>query len=121
MGMKKAALLSILVVTVQLAVAVIAEAQQPKVAKIGLLRGSFREREENIEMLRRELSKFGYVDGKNIAFEFRAADNKFDRFPALVDELVRLKVDILTINFYSGCISRQKSNRNDSYRRYGRN
>jgi len=48
--MKKAALLSILVVTVQLAVAVIAEAQQPKVAKIGLLRGSFREREENIEM-----------------------------------------------------------------------
>ena len=55
------------------ALCVSVEAQQPKVAKIGLLRGSFREREENIEMLRRErISTFGYVDGKNIAFEFRA-------------------------------------------------
>ena len=85
------------------------QAQQPKVAKIGLLRGSFREREENIEMLRRELSTFGYVDGKNIAFEFRAADNKFDRFPALVDELVRLKVDILIITSTAAALVAKKA------------
>jgi putative ABC transport system substrate-binding protein len=80
------------------ALCVSAEAQQPKMAKIGLLRGSFREREENIQMLQRELRALGYVEGKNIAIEFRAADNKFDRFPALVDELVRLKVDVLIIS-----------------------
>ena len=38
---------------------------------------------------------FGYVEGKNIAFEYRYADNKLDRLPALADELVRLKVDLI--------------------------
>ena len=37
----------------------------------------------------------GYVEGKNIVFEYRSADNKLDRLPALADELVRLKVDVL--------------------------
>jgi ABC-type uncharacterized transport system substrate-binding protein len=35
------------------------------------------------------------VEGKNIAFEYRRADNKLDRLPALADDLVRLKVDVL--------------------------
>src|SRR5262245_13355176 len=83
-----------------------AEAQQPKV---GLLRGSFREREENIQMLQRELRALGYVDGKNIAIEFRAADNKFDRFPALVDELVRLKVDVLIITSTAAALVAKKA------------
>ena len=39
--------------------------------------------------------KLGYVEGKNIAFEFRSAENKLDRLPALADELVRLKVDVI--------------------------
>jgi len=51
------------------------DAQQPKLAKIGLLRASSVERDAYIEMLRRELSALGYVDGKNIAFEFRAAES----------------------------------------------
>ena len=41
------------------------------------------------------LRELGYVDGKNIAYEYRYADNNLDRFPALADELVRLKVDVL--------------------------
>ena len=41
------------------------------------------------------LRDLGYVEGKNIAFEYRSADNKLDRLPALADELVRLKVDVL--------------------------
>ena len=40
------------------------------------------------------LDDLGYVEGKNIAFEYRHADNKLDRLPALADELVRLKVDL---------------------------
>jgi len=47
------------------------------------------------QLLRRELRELGYVEGKNIAFESRYADNNLDRIPALADELVRLKVDIL--------------------------
>jgi ABC-type uncharacterized transport system substrate-binding protein len=37
----------------------------------------------------------GYVEGKNIAFESRSAENKLDRLPALADEFVRLKVDVI--------------------------
>jgi putative ABC transport system substrate-binding protein len=47
------------------------------------------------EVFRRELRELGYIEGKNIAFETRSAEGRFDRFPALADELVRLKVDVL--------------------------
>jgi putative tryptophan/tyrosine transport system substrate-binding protein len=48
------------------------------------------------EIFRREFRELGYVEGKNIVLESRyAPDNKFDRLPALADELVRLKVDVL--------------------------
>ena len=50
---------------------------------------------ERREILGRELRALGYVDGKNIAFEYRYADNKVDRLPTLADELVRHKVDVL--------------------------
>jgi putative tryptophan/tyrosine transport system substrate-binding protein len=85
------------------------EAQQPKLAKIGLFRASSAEREAFIETLRRELSALAYVDGKNIAFEFRAAENKFDCFPALVDELVRLKVDILITSSTAAALAAKKA------------
>ena len=70
--------------------------QQAKVAKIGYL--SFRSASDpapGTEVFRRELRALGYVEGKSIAFEYRSAEGKFERFPALVDELVRLKVDVL--------------------------
>ena len=90
--MKKAGVPSILVPVALLALGVIAEAQQPaKVRKIGLLslRGS------GYESFQRELRKLGYIEGKNIVVEFRSADNKLDRLPAVANELVRLKVDVL--------------------------
>ena len=43
----------------------------------------------------RALRDLGYVDGKNIGFELRSPEGKPERFPALADELVRLKVDVL--------------------------
>ncbi len=49
----------------------------------------------SIESFQREFSKLGYVEGKNIVFEYRYAEGKLDRLPALADELVRLKVDVL--------------------------
>jgi putative ABC transport system substrate-binding protein len=73
----------------------LAEAQQPtKVPKIGWL-GARPASAGGQETLRHMLRDLGYVEGKNIAFEYRYADNKLDRLPALADELVRLKVDLL--------------------------
>jgi putative ABC transport system substrate-binding protein len=93
-AMRKA-VLSILFVVVLLAVAVIAETQQQaKVAKIGWLTARSAS-SSGQEVIVRMLRDLGYVDGKNIAFEYRHADNKLDRLPALADELVRLKVDVL--------------------------
>jgi putative tryptophan/tyrosine transport system substrate-binding protein len=47
------------------------------------------------ELFQRELRKLGYVEGKNIAFEYRSAENKLERLPDLINELVRLNVDVL--------------------------
>jgi len=72
--------------------------QQAKVAKIGELvfRGSDRPGlGGGRETFRQKLRELGYVEGKNIIFETRSAEGRIDRFPALADDLVRLKVDVL--------------------------
>ncbi|HEY3137470.1 MAG TPA: ABC transporter substrate-binding protein [Blastocatellia bacterium] len=95
--MNKAGVVSILFVVGLLAVAVIAGAQQPaNVAKIGWLSiGLDYGPGSTIRGLPPELRALGYVEGMNIAFDYRYADNKLDRLPDLADELVRLKVDVL--------------------------
>jgi putative ABC transport system substrate-binding protein len=80
-----------------LALCLPAQAQQPtKVFKFGEL--VFRARTDlgaGRRLMRQELGAVGYVEGKNIAVEIRSAEGKLEQFPALADELVRLKVDIL--------------------------
>ena len=72
------------------------EAQsQGKIAKIGWLAVRPASAASVIESFQREFGKLGYVEGKNIVFEYRYAEGKLDRLPALADELVRLKVDVL--------------------------
>ena len=95
--MKKAAVPSILVAVVLLAVAVIAEAQQPKkVPRIGYLTATSPSAiAARIEAFRQGLRELGYVEGKNIVIEWRYAEGKLDRLPALAAELVRLKVDVI--------------------------
>jgi putative ABC transport system substrate-binding protein len=93
--MEKAALAAMFAAVVLLAVAVIAEAQpQATVSKIGWLSARRGSNSGQVAIVRM-LGDLGYVEGKNIAFEYRYANNKLDRFPALADELVRLKVDVL--------------------------
>src|SRR5262245_37349792 len=86
-----------------------AEAQQrTKVSKIGWLslRGGANTGQEIIVRMLRDL---GYVEGKNVAFEYRFADNKLDRVPILADELVRLKVDVLITPGTPGALALKKA------------
>jgi putative ABC transport system substrate-binding protein len=74
-----------------------AEAQQPKkVWRIGYLVGGdpSRERFEGIRLALREL---GYIEGQNIAIEYRSVEGKLDRLPELAAELVRHQVDIIVV------------------------
>ena len=95
--MKKAAGPSILCAVMLLAVAVVAEAQQPKkVPRIGFLGASSASvLAARIEAFRQGLRDLGYVEGKNIVIEWRSAEGKLDRLPALAAELVHLKVDVI--------------------------
>ncbi len=73
-----------------------AQAQQrAKVPKIGFLGARPAASSIGLELFRQELRKLGYIEDKNIAFEYRSTDNKLDQLPTLADELVRLKVDVL--------------------------
>ena len=70
--------------------------QQTRIPKIGrLLPNSLASDGQRSGLLGRELRALGYVEGKNIATEYRYADNKLDRLPALAEELAGLKVDVL--------------------------
>src|SRR5256712_1638721 len=99
-AIKKAGVLSILLVVVLLAVAVIAEAQQPaKIPRIGYVSGTGDASNQGpyVEALRQGLRGLGYVEGKNFVIEYRGAAGKPDRTPSLVTELVQLKVDVLVV------------------------
>jgi len=70
-------------------------AQQSKVARIGALYIGTADAESFKKELREGLRELGYVEGQNIAFEFRSADGQLDRLPELAADLVRLKVDVI--------------------------
>ena len=75
----------------------IAEAQQqPKVPKIGRLSAGSAALDTSLGLLR-DLREIGYVASKNIAVEYRYANNKLDQLPALAKELIDLKVDVLVV------------------------
>ena len=76
-----------------------ASAQQPKkIPLIGYLSArdsaSASSRDETIRLALRER---GYIEGQNIAIEYRFAEGKLNRLPELVAELVRLKVDVIVV------------------------
>jgi ABC-type uncharacterized transport system substrate-binding protein len=84
-----------LLATFLLGTASAAAQQQAKVAKIGWLGALPAASDTGSALFAREIRKLGYVEGKNISFEYRFADNQLDRLPALADELVRLKVNVI--------------------------
>src|SRR5215813_2082076 len=97
--LRKTTLGSILFAGALLAVAVTAEAQQTKkVFRLGYLSSADPVTDSfNIEAFRQRLREFGYIEGQNIAIEYRYAENKRVRYPELAAELVRLKVDVIVL------------------------
>jgi ABC-type uncharacterized transport system substrate-binding protein len=95
-AMIKSSLLWLLAV-VFLATSSIAGAQQrPKVVRIGFLGSSPEFRiQEYVNAFRYRLKELGYVEGQNVAIEYRYADGKFDRLPTLAAELIKLNVDVI--------------------------
>jgi len=75
----------------------VARAQQfQRVWRIGSLSpGSSSSPSEPLKAFTKELNDLGYIDGRNTHFERRVADGALDRLPALADELVRAKVDVI--------------------------
>ena len=88
-----------LLATVFLATVSLARAQQPKkVPRIGYLSAADPSRESaRSEAIRRALRDLGYIEGQNIAIEYRYSEEKVDQHPQLAAELVRLKVDIIVV------------------------
>ena len=81
-----------------------------KGTKIGLLGpGSSSDSASSREILLKALHELGYIDGKNITIEYRYADNKVERLPALADELVRLKADVLVTTSTPAAIAAKNS------------
>ena len=75
------------------------EAQQPgKIFRIGYLDNSSASGSAVlVEAFRQELSKLGWIEGKNITIEYRFSEQKSERLPELAAELVRLKVDLIVV------------------------
>jgi ABC-type uncharacterized transport system substrate-binding protein len=91
-----------------------AHAQQPKKVLIGLLATGSLEAPEtraSLDAFRQEMRELGYFEGENMVIEVRTADLKVERFPALANELVGLKVDIIVaLNSLSGRAAKQATN-----------
>ena len=77
--------------------AAFAQSQPPRMPRIGYVQAVVPQNGTSplLEDFREGLRDLGYVEGRNIQLEVRWAEGKLDRLPALIDELVRMKVDVI--------------------------
>ncbi len=88
-----------------------ARAQRSKVARIGALYIGTADPESFEKELREGLRDLGYVEGQNIAFEFRSAEGHLDRLPDLAADLVRLKVDVIVALYVPPSLAAKQATR----------
>jgi len=84
-------------ITVGLLSAPLATGAQPaaKIARIGYLATNLAANPHLPEAFRRGMRDLGYVEGRNVVIEYRSAEERLERLPALAAELVALKVDVI--------------------------
>jgi ABC-type uncharacterized transport system substrate-binding protein len=74
----------------------VASAQQPAIPVIGVLRNTSKsDAAFRLAAFRDGLKELGFIEGNNVAIEYRYADSKYDRFPALANELIQRSVSVL--------------------------
>ena len=88
-------------------------AQQPgKIWRVGILsvrHVDFLDSDNYYGPFRQGMRELGYVDGKNLAIEWRSAEGKYERLPDLAADLVRVKVDVIVTNGTSAVRAAQKA------------
>jgi putative ABC transport system substrate-binding protein len=96
---KNASVFGLVLFAILLTLCVSAQAQQPgKIFRIGFLAASTASGNAGLlEIFRQEMHKFGWIEGKNIAFEYRYGEQKPERLPELAKDLARLKVDLILV------------------------
>jgi putative tryptophan/tyrosine transport system substrate-binding protein len=77
---------------------VAARAQQPAMPVIGYLHLGRAVSPQLMRSFHQGLSETGYVEGRNVAIEYRWAENQYDRLPALVADLVRRQVSVIAVS-----------------------
>jgi putative ABC transport system substrate-binding protein len=87
------------------------DAQQAgKIFRIGILDASTASGSAVLwDQCRQELSKLGWIEGKNIAIEYRFAEGKNERLPELAADLVRLKVDLIVVTATGSALAAKKA------------
>src|SRR5262245_58340214 len=85
-------------------------AQAAKVSRIGILFIGSRD-QPHLESFKRGLREHGYTEGKNVAIEYRYAEGKEDRLPALAAELVQLKVDVIVVTADNSAVAAREATR----------
>lgn len=90
----------------------LAQQQPVKTARIGFLGATSASNPVSIARiaaLRSGLRELGYVEGKNLVIEFRWAEDKYERFPELAAELVRLKLDLIMTHVTPGAFALKRA------------
>ena len=78
-------------------------AQQPAIPVIGFLSpGSATANAQTLAVFRQSLAEAGYVEGRNVAIEYRFAEGQYDRLPAMAAELVRREVAVIVASGGTG-------------------
>ena len=88
----------------------VAAQQAGKIFRIGFLDASTASGSAIlVDTFRQELSKLGWIEGKNITFEYRFAEQKNERLPELAADLVRLKVDLIVVTGNAAALAAKKA------------
>ena len=89
-----------------------ARAQQAAILVVGFLGAGAREPlREQIAAFQEGLKESGYIEGHNVAVEYRFAEGQFDRFPVLAAELVRRQVAVLFVASDGGALAAKQATR----------